>query len=205
MNNNYEIIIVQNSNVRIININGSEYISLTDIAKKINPEDSRAVIQNWLRSKDTIQYLGLWETIYNPSFNRLEFEAVKSEAGSNRFSISPTKWIRLVNAVGLITKAGKYNSGTYAHKDIAFEFASWVSPEFKLYLIKEFDRLKTNENNLYKKEWSVSRMLSKINYKIHTDVIKENLILPYLNSSQINFTYADEADMLNVALFGKTA
>ena len=180
----------------------SDYISLTDIARKKNPLEPKVVVANWMRSRTTIEYLGLWEQLNNPDFKGLEFETFKNEAGQNKFYISPTQWIEKTNAIGLITKAGKYNGGTYAHKDIAFEFASWLSPEFKLYVITEFERLKEQEQaNI---EWSAKRELAKLNYRIHTDAIKENIV-PTLNAKQISFVYANEADVLNVALFGMTA
>lgn len=190
-----------NINTKLINNN--DYVSLTDIAKKVNLDEPRFVIQNWMRNKDTIDYLGLWEKIYNINFNRVEFEAVKRDSGHNKFTMSPTKWINLVNAIGIITKSGKYDGGTYAHFDIAMEFASWISPEFKLYIVTEFKRLKQNENK--NANWNLKRVLTKINYNIHTDAIKNNLIPPFLTEKQKNKIYADEADIINVALFGMTA
>lgn len=157
-----------------------------------------------MRSKDTIEFLGLWEQINNPNFKPVEFDGFKNEAGRNAFVLSPKKWIESTNAIGLISKAGRYG-GTYAHKDIAFEFASWVSPEFKLYIIKDYQRLKNDENSRLSLEWNVNRLLSKLNYRIHTDAIKENLITNDLKARQRGMTYANEADVLNVALFGKTA
>jgi hypothetical protein len=180
------------------------YISLTDIAKLKNPSDPRFVVINWMRSKETIALLGLWEIINNPDFNRVEFDTVRDkEAGYNAFSISPSQWIERTNAIGIISSAGRHGSGTFAHPDLAFEFASWVSVEFKLYLIKEFQRLKESEQKAL--EWSAKRELARLNYHIQTDAIKENLILPALTQAQKNYVYADEADLLNVALFGKTA
>lgn len=184
-------------------INEEDYVSLTDIAKKVNEDEPRFVIQNWMRNKDTIDYLGLWEKIYNPSFNRVGFEAVKNEYGRNRFTMSPAKWINSVNAIGIISKSGKYEGGTYAHFDIAMEFASWISPEFKLYIVTEFKRLKEKEQRGL--GWNLKRTLSKINYNIHTDAIKNNLIPEEVTKKQINMIYSDEADIINVALFGMTA
>ena len=193
-------ITVQKTDVTILKINDTDYISLTDIAK-YKTTDANAVIANWLRNRMTIEYLGLWEILYNPHFKPLEFEGFKKEAGLNAFTLSPQKWIETTGAIGIISKAGN-NGGTFAHRDIAFEFASWLSPEFKLYLITEFQRLKTVEQE--KLEWSAKRELAKVNYRIHTDAIKENIV-PTLSDQQIAFIYASEADVLNVALFGKTA
>lgn len=187
-----------------IHINKDDYFSLTDIARYKNPEEPRFVIQNWMRRIDTIQYLGLWEQLNNPNFNRVEFDTYRSEAGHNYFTMTPKKWIGGVNAIGIVSKAGKYNSGTYAHKDIAFQFASWISPEINLYIIKEFQRLKAEEQKQL--DWSVKRELAKINYRIHTDAIKDNIIIPHeISKEQATFVYASEADVLNVALFGMTA
>lgn len=199
-----------------INANGTEislivppnqkddYISLTDIAKYRNPDDPAGVVANWLRNRNTIEYLGLWEQMNNPSFNPLEFEEFKYSSGENSFTLSPRKWIDSTNAIGLISKAGRYG-GTYAHSDIAFEFASWISPEFKLYIIKNYQRLKIEESNRLALGWDTKRELSKINYRIHTDAIKDFLITPELTKQEKGYTYASEADLLNVALFGKTA
>lgn len=181
-----------------------DYISLTDIAKYRNPDDPAGVIANWLRNRNTIEYLGLWEQMNNPSFNPLEFEEFKYSSGENSFTLSPRKWIDSTNAIGLISKPGRYG-GTYAHSDIAFEFASWISPEFKLYIIKDYQRLKVEESNRLALGWDTKRELTKINYRIHTDAIKDFLITPELTKQEKNFTYASEADLLNVALFGKTA
>lgn len=181
----------------------NEFISLTDIAK-YKSDDPNDVIKNWLRSRDTIEFLGLWESLHNPDFKPVEFDGFKSQAGLNAFTLSPTKWINGVNAIGLVSKAGRYG-GTYAHSDIAFEFASWLSAEFKLYIIKDYKRLKADENSRLSLSWNLSREISKLNYRIHTDAIKENLIPPELTPAQISFTYASEADLLNVALFGMTA
>ena len=181
----------------------NSYISLTDIAKYRSNEPND-VIKNWLRNKDTIAFLGLWESLHNPDFKPIEFDGFRNEAGSNAFTMSPTKWIEGVNAKGIISKAGRYG-GTFAHSDIAMEFASWISPEFKLYIIKDFQRLKDDENSRLSLNWNLNRELTKLNYKIHTDAIKENLIIPELTTAQKSFVYADEADLLNVALFGQTA
>ena len=181
----------------------NDFISLTDIAK-YKSDDPTATIQNWIRNKDVIEFLGLWEQLNNPAFKPLEFEVFRNAAGSNAFTLSPQKWIRATNAAGIISKAGRYG-GTFAHKDIAFEFASWVSAEFKLYIIKDYQRLKDDENSRLALGWNLSRTLSKINYKIHTDAIKGNLIPPELSPAKISYTYASEADVLNVALFGLTA
>ena len=181
----------------------NEFISLTDIAryKSDAPHD---VLKNWLRSRETIEFLGLWESMHNPNFKQVEFDLFRTSAGLNSFTMSPQKWIDGVNAIGLVSKAGRYG-GTYAHSDIAFEFASWVSAEFKLYIIKDYKRLKNDENSRLSLNWNLNREISKLNYKIHTDAIKDNLIPPELTPAQISFTYASEADLLNVALFGMTA
>lgn len=199
-----EEIVVNDLKVTVIRIGEEEYISLTDLARYADSEEPRLPIRDWMRNKEVISYLGLWESIHNRGFNRVEFDAVKNEAGSNKFKISPTKWINLTNAIGIITKFGKYDGGTYAHPDIAFEFASWLSPEFKLYLIQEFQRLKKKESYQEKIDWHINRVLTKINYSIHTDAIK-NFIVPTLTESQKRFIYASEADILNVSLFGMTA
>ena len=185
-------------------INGVEYISLTDLARYADKEDPRYPIQNWMRNKDVISYLGLWENIHNINFKRVEFDTFKNEAGSNKFKITPQRWISYTNAIGIISKHGRYNGGTFAHPDIAFEFASWLSPEFKLYLIQEFQRLKKDEAYKEKIEWQANRLLSKLNYIVHTDAVK-NYIVPTLSDSQKRFIYAEEADVINVALFGMTA
>jgi hypothetical protein len=195
-------IIVLNETVRIHRMDQDDYISLTDIAKFKNADDPRFVIQNWMRSRSSIEFLGIWELLNNPDFNRVEFDTVKNQSGSNAFVMTPAKWTDLTGAIGINSKAGRYG-GTYAHKDIAFEFASWVSVEFKLYLIKEFQRLK--ETEYQQLGWDIRRNLTKINYRIHTDAIKSNLIPPELTPQQINLIYASEADLLNMALFGKTA
>lgn len=186
----------------IINIREDEFISLTDIARYKNSKDPRIVINNWIRNKDVIYFLGLWESMNNNGFKRIEFDTFKSESGSNAFTLSPQEWINKTKAIGISVRRGRYDGGTYAHKDIAFEFASWISPEFKLYLIVEYQRLKEKESKSL--EWSVSRELSKINYKVHTDAISK-YIVPTLTDKQIHYVYASEADILNVALFGVTA
>ena len=197
---------------RIINVKGAEvtiatryeqdFISLTDMVR--NFDGGSALIEQWLKNKDTVLFLGVWEQLNNPGFNSLEFEGIKNEAGRNSFFLSTKKWIDATGAIGLHAKAGRYG-GTYAHKDIAFEFGSWLSPEFKLYLIKEFQRLKDEESRATSLEWSFQRTLAKVNYKIHTDAIKERLIPPLLTPSQTGIINASEADLLNVALFGITA
>jgi len=197
-------IIVKNNLVGILRIGKVDYISLTDLAKYQNSNDPSFTIKNWLRKISTIDYVGLWEQLHNINFNLVEFDQIKNEYGRNSFSMSPSQWIKRTNAKGFISKGGRYSIGTYAHPDIAFEFASWLSPEFKLYLITEFERLKQNESYQNKIDWSVRRELAKTNYKIHTNSIKENLI-PTLTEKQKQYVYANEADMLNVALFGMTA
>ena len=182
----------------------NEFISLTDIAKYRNEDDPRFVIQNWMRNRNTIEFLGVWEELHNPNFNRVQFEAVRNEAGLNRFVMTPTKWITQMEAIGIVSKAGRYG-GTYAHSDIAMSFATWISPEFQLYIMKDYRRLKTDENSRLSLNWNLNREISKLNYRIHTDAIKENLIPPELTPMQVSYRYANEADMLNVVLFGKTA
>jgi hypothetical protein len=183
---------------------GDEYISLTDIARKKNPLEPKDVVKNWLRSKSTIEFLALWEKINNPDFKGVEIDSLLIEAGSNSFTLSPSKWVESTKAIGIITSSGKYG-GTFAHSEIALEFASWVSPEFKLYLITEIKRLKTAESDQQNLNWSVQRTLAKINYKIQTDAIKESLVPKSLTKNQTSIIYANEADLLNVALFGLTA
>jgi hypothetical protein len=192
---------VQGSEIAVFKSEEQDYISLTDIAK-YKTDDTSAVIANWMRNRNTIEFLGLWETLYNPDFKPLEFEGFRNQAGLNAFTLSPQKWINTTNARGFIVKPGRYG-GTYAHKDIAFKFASWISIEFELYIVKEFQRLKEEEQKQL--GWSARRELAKINYRIHTDAIKENLIPENLTPKQINYVYASEADVLNMALFGKTA
>lgn len=191
---------VEGSEISIIAIDNRDYISLTDMVR--NLENGVALIEKWLRNKNTIEFLGIWEEMYNANFNSTEFEGIKNEAGFNRFILSVKQWVNKTNSIGIIAKAGRYG-GTYAHKDIAFEFASWVSPYFKLYLIKEFERLKEEEQKQL--GWDIKRNLAKINYKIHTDAIKNNLVPEKLSKERINYIYASEADILNVALFGMTA
>jgi hypothetical protein len=181
-----------------------EYISLTGIARYRDAERSDYILQNWLRNRSTIEFCGLWEQFNNPDFNSIEFDGIKNQAGSNSFSLTPKRWIEATNAIGMVSKTGKYG-GTFAHRDIAFEFATWISAEFKFYFIKEYQRLKEDENDRLKLDWNLQRTLAKINYHIHTDAIKDNLIPEELTKQQISFIYANEADLLNVALFGKTA
>ncbi len=195
-------IVVLSETVRIQRIEQAEYISLTDIAKFRSPDAPADIIKNWLRSRSTIDLLGLWEKLNNPDFKLVEFDQFRFEAGENAFVLSPKKWIETTNAIGLVSKSGR-NGGTFAHRDIAFEFASWVSVEFKLYLIKEFQRLQEAEQKQL--GWDVKRNLTKINYRIHTDAIQANLIPPELTGRQVSLVYASEADVLNMALFGKTA
>jgi hypothetical protein len=181
----------------------NEYISLTDIAK-YKSDEPNDVIRNWMRNRDTIEFLGLWESLHNEKFKPIEFDGFRSQAGLNAFTMSPTKWIDGVNAIGIVTKSGRYG-GTYAHSDIAFEFASWVSAEFKLYIIKDYQRIKQDENSRLSLNWNLNREISKLNYRIHTDAVRENLIPEELTPVQKSMTYASEADMLNVALFNSTA
>ena len=181
-----------------------DYISLTDIARYKNSEEPNVVVANWLRNRNTVEFLGIWEQLYNPDFKPLEFEGFRKEAGLNAFTLSPMKWVNATNAIGITVKAGR-GGGTFAHKDIAFEFASWISVEFKLYIIKDYQRLKADENSRISLNWNVNRILAKVNYRIHTDAIRDHLIPPELTARQKSFVYADEADLLNVALFGQTA
>ena len=197
-------ITVQQIDIVLYEDNEQDYISLTDIARYKNPAEPKDVVKNWMRSRTTIEFLGLWEQLNNPNFKGVEFDSFLYEAGSNSFTLSPSKWIEATNAKGLVSRQGK-NGGTFAHKDIAFEFASWVSAGFKLYLIKEFQRLKNEESNRNQLEWNLQRTLAKVNYRIHTDAIKENLIPKEITKQQATFVYANEADLLNVALFGITA
>ncbi|MBP5538618.1 MAG: KilA-N domain-containing protein [Bacteroidales bacterium] len=181
-----------------------DFISLTDIAKYKTSENPGYVIQNWMRTRNTVRFLGLWEHLHNPDFNYLEFEAIEKEAGFNSFVLTPKRWVEQTGAKGIVTKQGRY-AATFAHQDIAFEFASWISPEFKLYIVKDYQRLKTEENSRLSLGWNLNRELTKINYRIHTDAIKEHLIPEDISSRAQSFIYANEADVLNVALFGKTA
>lgn len=194
---------VNDNRIKVIRIGSKEYISLTDLARYANPEEPKIPIQTWMRNKDVIAYLGLWENLNNENFKGHEFTTFENSAGRNNFYMSPQKWVKETNAIGIISKSGN-NGGTYACSDIALEFASWLSPEFKLYVIQEFERLKKNEAYQYKLDWSANRMLAKTNYHIHTDSIKENIV-PKLTEKQKQYIYAEEADVLNVALFGMTA
>jgi len=198
---NHEIEVL-NETIRIQRIDQDDYISLTDIAKFRNADDPRFIIQNWMKSRSSMEFLGIWEKLNNPEFNRVEFDTVRNQSGSNAFVMTPSKWIDRTGAIGVVSKAGRYG-GTFAHKDIAFEFASWVSVEFKLYLIKEFQRLKEEEQGQL--GWDIRRNLARINYRIHTDAVQAYLIPPELTPRQISFVYAHEADVLNMALFGMTA
>ena len=190
--------------IMVKEINQTDYLSLTDIARYSNPDEPKDVIKNWLRLRSTIEFLGLWERLNNPNFKGVEFDSFKNNAGSNSFTLSPQRWITSTNAIGIISKSGRYG-GTFAHTDIAFEFASWISPEFKLYIIKDYQRLKQEESIQQSIEWDVRRSISKVNYKIHTDAIKECIIPRQLTSQDTRYTYASEADILNLALFGMTA
>ncbi len=192
---------VEGKEITIVRENERDYISLTDMLKA---KDGDFFISDWLRNRNTVEYLGIWESVYNPDFNYGEFATIKSQAGLNSYKISVKEWVAKTNAIGLKAKAGRYG-GTYAHPDIAFEFGMWISPQFKIYLIKEFQRLKEDENSRLKLEWNLQRTLAKVNYKIQTDAIKENLIPQKISATQKSFVYADEADLLNVALFGMTA
>lgn len=204
MKNKISTIKVKQKEVGIYKGEEQEFISLTDIASFKNSKEPKDVVKNWLRNRGTIEFLGLWERINNPNFKGVEFDPFLMEAGSNSFTLSPSKWIETTNAIGIISKQGR-GGGTFAQKDIAFEFASWISAEFKLYLIKEYQRLKEDESDRQKLEWNFQRTLAKLNYHIHTDAIKENLIPKTLHKNQISYIYANEADVLNMALFGKTA
>jgi hypothetical protein len=193
---------VQGTAITILSHKEDDYICLTDMAKKFGGDD---LIYSWMRNRNTLEFLGIWEQIHNPGFKGGEFETFKKEAGLNSFHLTPKKWIEATQAIGIQSRAGRYGGGTYAHKDLAFEFGSWLSPEFKLYLIKEFQRLKEDENRRLSLEWNLNRTLSKINYRIHTDAIKENIIPANITKEQEQYIYANEADVLNVALFGTTA
>lgn len=196
---------VINNKVGVMRINNVDYISITDLAKYANSKDPSGVIRNWMSNKNSFDFYSLWEELNNPNFNSVESHRIKiSEVGYNRFTMTPNRWKKEFNAIGIIPSSGKYSKGTFAHPDIAFEFASWLSPEFKLYLITEFERLKTNEAYQYQIEWHANRLLSKVNYLTHTDAIKNNIV-PTLTEKQKKFIYANEADVLNVALFGMTA
>ncbi len=202
MKNKSAIINVQGTAITIVSQNESDYISLTDMSKIFGGDD---LIYSWMRNRNTLEFLGVWEQINNPDFKGGEFETFKKEAGLNSFHLTPKKWIETTQAIGIQSRAGRYGGGTYAHKDLAFEFGSWLSPEFKLYLIKEFQRLKDDENVRLSLEWNLNRVLSKINYRIHTDAIKQHIIPENITKEQASYVYANEADVLNVALFGKTA
>jgi hypothetical protein len=196
---------IKGTDIVLYSKEAQDFISLTDMARFKNAETTGLVISHWLSTRYTIEFMGLWEKMNNPFFNVTEFSNIKNESGSNGFVLSAKQWIEKTNAIGIISKPGRYHGGTFAHKDIAFEFGSWISPEFKYYLIKEFQRLKDDENDRLKLDWNLQRTLAKVNYHIHTDAIKEKLIPKELNISQISVVYANEADLLNVALFGKTA
>jgi hypothetical protein len=195
---------VQGREIALISDKVNDYISLTDMARYRDAERTNYIIQNWMRTRSAIEFCGLWEQLNNPDFKSIEFDAFKNESGSNSFALTPQKWIESTNAKGIVSKSGRYG-GTFAHRDIAFEFATWISAEFKFYFIKEFQRLKADENDRLKLDWNLQRTLAKVNYHIHTDAIKENLIPKQLSKSQTSFVYANEADLLNVALFGITA
>ena len=199
-----KIIKVQGREIALISDKANDYISLTDMARYRDAERTNYIIQNWMRTRSAIEFCGLWEKLNNADFKSIEFDAFKNESGSNSFALTPQKWINTTNAKGIISKSGRYG-GTFAHRDIAFEFATWISAEFKFYFIKEFQRLKEDESDRLKLNWNLQRTLAKVNYKIHTDAIKETLIPETLSKEKINVVYADEADMLNMALFGKTA
>ena len=193
---------VLNREITVQTLNEQDYICLTDIARYKGPDATDDLIRNWIRNRNTVEFLGIWEHLNNPDFNPVEFDGFRRQAGLNSFTLTPKQWIEKTNAIGIISKAGRYG-GTYAHKDIAFEFAAWISVEFKLYLIKEFQRLKEQER--HQLGWDIRRNLAKINYRIHTDAIQEKLVPPELTAAQTNLVYASEADVLNVALFGMTA
>jgi hypothetical protein len=198
-------IIVKDVVVSLVSKNGSDYLSLTDMAKSKNASFPADVVKNWLKTRFTIDFMGIWEQMNNPKFNMVEFDQFKSQAGVNSFVLSPEKWVKSTNAIGIRSKSGRYGGGTFAHKDIAFEFATWLSPEFKLFLIKEFQRLKEQESVRLELGWDLKRALTKINYRIHTDAIQTHLIPNQLSKQKVNIIYANEADVLNMALFGKTA
>lgn len=198
------IINVQGRGIALFNNKTNDYISLTDMARYRDAERTNYIIQNWMRTRSAIEFCGLWEQLNNPDFKSIEFDAFKNDSGSNSFALTPQKWIETTNAIGIISKSGRYG-GTFAHRDIAFEFATWISAEFKFYFIKEFQRLKEDENDRLKLEWNLQRTLAKVNYQIHTDAIKEILMPKELSKAQTSIVYASEADLLNVALFGITA
>ena len=198
------VVTVKGTAITVMAYQEQDYLSLTDIAKHKEPKRSDHVIQNWMRNRNTIEFLGIWESLNNPTFKPLEFEGFRNQAGLNSFVLTPRQWVNATGAIGLLSKSGRYG-GTFAHKDIAFEFASWISVEFKLFLIKEFQRLKKDENSRLSLAWDLNRTLSKLNYRIHTDAIQAHLIPPEVTPAQAAITYANEADVLNVALFGHTA
>ena len=195
---------VNGREIALYSANSEDFISLTDMARYRDSERTNYIIQNWMRTRSAIEFCGLWEQLNNPIFKSIEFDAFKNQSGSNSFALTPQKWIEAPKAIGIQSKSGRYG-GTFAHRDIAFEFASWISAEFKFYLIKEFKRLKEDENNRLKLNWDLQRTLAKVNYHIHTDAIKENLIPEKISSKQSSIIYASEADVLNIALFGITA
>ncbi|MBA4298663.1 MAG: DNA-binding protein [Cyclobacterium sp.] len=197
-------ITVKGTEITFLSTNSNDYISLTDMARYRDADRTNYIIQNWMRTRSAIEFCGLWEQLNNPIFKSIEFDAFKNQSGSNSFALTPQKWIEATQAIGIISKSGRYG-GTFAHRDIAFEFATWLSSEFKFFLIKEFQRLKEDENNRHNLEWNFQRTLAKVNYHIHTDAIKENLIPATITSNQAAIIYANEADVLNMALFGKTA
>jgi hypothetical protein len=198
-------IYIKGTEVVLFHQNDDDYISLTDMARYRDPKRSDYIIQNWMRLHNTIEYLGLWETFNNPNFNSIEFDGIKTQTGQNTFSMTPKRWVTELGGIGIVSKTGRYGSGVFAHQDIAFEFATWLSAEFKFYLVREFERLKSDEQKRLSAEWNLQRTLAKINYHIHTDAIKEHIIPRVISEKQKTFTYADEADLLNVALFGRTA
>jgi hypothetical protein len=195
---------VQGAAITVLSGKEENYISLTDIARFKNPERSDDLIRNWLRNRNTVEFLGIWEKLHNPKFNSVEFDGIRIQTGLNSFIITPKQWIEKTDAIGIQSSTGRYG-GTFAHQDIAFEFAAWISVEFKLYLIKEFQRLKEDENRRLSLAWNLNRTLSKLNYRLHTDAVKAHLIPPEITPAQAAVTYATEADLLNVALFGHTA
>jgi len=199
-----ETITVQGTAILLYQEEKGDFLSLTDIARYRDSERSDYILQNWMRNRSTIEFMGLWEQFHNPDFKSIEFDGFKNMAGSNGFSLTPKRWIESTKAIGIVSKTGRYG-GTYAHRDIAFEFATWLSAEFKFYLIKEFQRLKEDEQQRLSLEWNLQRTLTKVNYRIHTDAIKSHIVPPMVTKEQANMIYASEADLLNVALFGKTA
>jgi hypothetical protein len=200
-----QVLVVKGIEINTRKLEKNDFISLTDIAKYKDSERTNYIIQNWMRNRSTIEFLGLWERINNNKFKGVEFDAFKNESGSNSFSLTPKRWIEATQAIGLIMKPGRYGGGVFAHSDIAFEFASWISPEFKLFLIKEFQRLKEEEIERKNLGWDLKRNLAAINYRIHTDAVKDHLIPANVSKNKVNMVYANEADVLNMALFGKTA